>query len=394
MFNKTFIFAIILLFASTSCVSIRKTIESGNYDKAIDLAISNLKGKKHKKEEYVKGLEFALEKANTRDLNTIDNLVAENNPRHWERINTLYKDVQYRQSKIYPLLPLVAKNGYEAKFNFADVAALERESRQKAADYVHSNALELLKNGEAGNRVAAREAYAEFKKLKYFDVTFADTDNMILKAQELGTTHIFVEMRNQSNVVLPRDFEYRMMHLSQNDLQSNWLSYHFDMKDRQKFDYKVVIKLNNIDVSPERINTRDYIDEAKVEDGWEYILDSKGNVLKDTLGNDMKKKRFTYVRAYVRETYQTKAAKVGGDIEIYDFNNKALLDKDRITTEVIFDNYVSSFNGDRRALSTESCRRIGNLAMPFPSDTNMLSDAADRLKPILKDRLKVSRMII
>ena len=83
MFNKTFISAIIFLLMLTSCVSMRETIESGNYDKAIDIAVSKLKGKKNKKDEYVKGLELAFVKANTRDLNTIDNLTAENNPRLW-----------------------------------------------------------------------------------------------------------------------------------------------------------------------------------------------------------------------------------------------------------------------------------------------------------------------
>jgi hypothetical protein len=394
MLNKTFILAITFLLLFTSCVSVRETIESGNFDRAIDIAVSKLKGKKNKKEEYVRGLELAFIKANTRDLNTIDNLTAENNPRHWEHINDLYKNIQKRQSKIYPLLPLVSKNGHRAEFNFVDAAVLERDSRQKAADYAYNSALELLKKGENGDRVAARKAYSEFKRLKNQDVIFTDINQSILKAQEFGTTHIFVEMRNQSNVVLPRDFEYRMMNLSQNDLQSEWLSYHFDINNQQRFDYKVVVKLNNIDVSPERIATKEYVEEQKVEDGWEYSLDRKGNVLKDSLGNDVKKKRFSLVRANVLESYQTKAAKVGGDIEVYDFNNKSLLDKDRIVTEVVFENYASTFNGDRRALSAQTTRRIGNRILPFPSNLNMLNDAADRLKPILRDRLKLSKMII
>jgi hypothetical protein len=395
MLRKTFIFGIVLLFALTSCVSVHKTIEAGNYDKAIDLAIYKLRGKKNKKESIVKDLELALDKANVRDLNTIDYLVAENNPAHWERINALYQTIQQRQNKLTPLLPLRAKGGYEGKFNFVDVANMERDSRQKAADYVHTHALGLIQIAEtSGNRVAARDAYFELKKLQNYNAYFADTETLISKSKQLGTTRILVEMRNQSNVVLPRDFDYRMMHLAKSDLESPWLDYVFEDKTTQSYDYKVVIKMNNIDVSPERINTREYIDEARVEDGWEYILDKKGNVAKDTLGNDLKQKRYINVRAYVRESYQTKAAKVGGDIEVYDFKTKSLLDKDRITTEVIFEHYASAFNGDRRALSPESCRRIGNRPATFPSTNDMLSDAADRLKPLFKARLKGSKMII
>ena len=394
MLRKTFIFAITILFAFTSCVSVRSTIESGDYDKAIDLAIGKLRGKKKKKQEHINELELALDKANSRDLNTIKNLIAENNPQHWERINAMYKTIQYRQNKIAPLLPLVAKNGYAAQLNLVDVVGLERDSRQKAAEFIHSNALNLIKIAENGNKVAARDAYAELKKLKSYDATFDDTEAAFAKAKTLGTTNILVEMRNFSAIALPRDFDYRLMHLSKNDLQSPWLDYHFEEKTGQKYDYKVLVKLNNIDVSPERINSREYIDEASVEDGWEYILDKKGNVMKDTLGNDLKQKRFTVVRAYVREVYQSKAAKVGGDVEVYDFNSKVLLDKDRITTEVLFEHYASTFNGDRRALSPATCRRIGNQPTNFPSDNDMLSDAADRLKPLLKNRLRDSRMII
>jgi hypothetical protein len=396
MLRKTLLSTITLVVTLffTNCVSVRKTIENGDYDKAIDIAVNQLKGKKKKNEEVIKGLELALDKANGRDLAIIDQLVAENNPRHWERINGLYQTIQYRQAKIAPLLPLVGKKGYVAQLNFVEVANLERDSRKKAAEYLYTHAKDLLKSAENGDRVAARDAYFELKKINCLLIEFCDTEALILKAQALGTTHILVEMRNESAVALPREFEYRMMHLSKNDLESAWLSYHFDKNDREVFDYKVVIKLNNINVSPERINERDYTDEKTVEDGWEYIVDAKGNVKKDSLGNDLKKKRFVTVRAYVREVYQTKAAKVGGDLEIYDFKSKALLDKDRLSTEMIFDHYASTFNGDRRALSSNSCSRVGSRPVPFPSDFDMLNDAADRLKPILRDRLKVSRMII
>jgi hypothetical protein len=395
MCKKLFVLGFALMFALTSCQTVKKTIESGDYDKAIDLAVNHLKGQRKKSEDVIKGLELALDKANNRDLNTIEALVAEQNPQNWERINGIYLDIQKRQAKIYPLLPLRSKKGYEAQMNFADVASLERESRQKAVEYLYAHAKELLKRAETtSNKISAREAYDELKKINCYITEYCDTDELLKQAKALGTSHILVETRNQSAVVLPRDFEYRMMHLAKSDLESAWLSYHFDISESKVFDYKVVIKLNNIDVSPERINTREYRDERRVEDGWEYELDAKGNVKKDTLEKDIKKKKYSEVYAYVRESFQTKAAKVGGDIEIYDFKNKALLDKERITTEVIFEHYASSFNGDRRALSDESYRRIGNRPLPFPTDLEMLDDAADQLKPKIRERLRGSRMIL
>jgi hypothetical protein len=389
-----FLFFATLLLANIGCNSIRKSVESGNYDKAIDLAVRKLSGKRAKKEEHVKGLELALAKANARDLQIVDALIAEQNNRNWEKINVYYRTIQRRQAKVIPLMPLVAKTGYRANLQLADVAILERESNRKAAESVYENALSLLKKGEQGNRIAARDAYEELKRLKHFNVDLPNTLDYLAQAKALGTSHLLVEMRNQSNVALPQDFEYRIMHLSRNDLDSPWLMYHFDKNDRQNYDYKVVIKMNNIDVSPERVVHRDYVEEKEVEDGWAYVLDARGNVKKDTNGNDLKQKKYAKIKAFVRETHLSKAAKVGGDIEIYDFNSRAILDKDRIMTEVFFNHYTASFNGDRRALSDESCRRIDNRIMPFPSDFAMLDDAADRLKPMFRERLKGSRMIL
>lgn len=395
MLRKTFLFALVILVALSSCTSVRKTIESGNYDKAIDLAVGKLKGKKNKKEDYIKGLELALEKANARDLANVNYFLAENNPKNWERINGLYLNIQHRQNKILPLLPLVAKNGYEANLKFENVASLERDSRQKAAAFAFQNANTLLQRAETMNdRVAARDAYHELKKIKQFDIAIDGVDNAMDKAKELGTTHILVDVKNHSNAILPRDFYQRIANMSKYDLASAWLEYDFAENTAKKYDYSVVIRLNMIDISPEMMNTRDYIDEARVEDGWDYILDNKGNVKKDSLGNDMKQKRYVNVRAYVREVYQSKAAKIGGDLEIYDFRSGALLDRERLGTEVVFQHYASTFNGDRRALSPESCRRIGNSPMPFPQNSDMLADAADRLKPMLRNRLRDSRMII
>lgn len=394
MLHRTFCIAIVILSMLTSCTSVRKTIESGNYDRAIDLSIGKLKGKKHKKEEQVKNLELAFAKANNRDFGVINNLLSEGNPKHWERVNAMYRKIQDRQAKVTPLLPLVAKTGYKANFKIEDISAYERNSRNNAAQFAFQNANKLLQKAENGDRIAARQAYDEYWKAKNFGTPIDGLEAGIEKAKMLGTTHILVDVTNNSNAVLTREFYNRMMNMSTRDLASAWLEYHFTDERPRQYDYKVLIKLNTIDVSPERVNTREYVEENKVEDGWDYILDAKGNVKKDSAGNDMKQKKYTVVKAFVKEVFQSKAAIVSGDVEIIDFYKNNLLERERLSTEVVFENYASTFTGDKRALTEATRKRIGNAPMAFPSNNNMLIDAAEKLKPMIREKLKNSKMII
>jgi hypothetical protein len=117
-------------------------------------------------------------------------------------------------------------------------------------------------------------------------------------------------------------------------------------------------------------------------------------VLKDSLGNDIKVPRKVIVRADVLEVFQTKAARLSGLVEIYDAIRGTRLDSKPLSTEILFENYASTFKGDRRALSEESKRRIGNAPMPFPRNEDMLVQAAERLKPNLKEELRRSRVIL
>jgi hypothetical protein len=157
------------------------------------------------------------------------------------------------------------------------------------------------------------------------------------------------------------------------------------------YHYQVKFNIRSVDISPERVNERIYTDEKEIEDGWKYVLDDNGNVKKDSLGNDVKAKRYAIVRADIVEVLQTKAVRMIGNLEIYNSTGTNRLDSHEMSTEVLFENYASTFQGDRRALSEQSRRRIGNRPVPFPQNAEMLAQAADNLKPQIREELKNSR---
>jgi hypothetical protein len=397
MFATTRILAAFFLlgFLLASCRSAQKFIENGDYDAAIEFCVGKLRGKSKKKTEYVRGLEQAFARAQVRDLQLVENLLDEDRPENWEKINAVHRRIKNRQQKISPLTPLVSKDGYRAKFNFIDIEKQERESREKAAECLYVRAQELLQQAERGDRMAAREAYKTLRDLesRYYR-SYKDKDKLLSVARDLGTTRILFEVQNHSNAVLPRGFMDEILNISKRDLDSDWKAYYFKPVAGETYAYKAVFRVTQIDISPERVHERSYTDEKEIQDGWEYVLDSKGNVMKDSLGNDIKKPRKVIVRADVLEVFQSKAARLSGVVEIYNTDRNARLDSKPLSTEILFENYASTFKGDRRALSEESKRRIGNSPMPFPRNEDMLVQAAERLKPNLRDELRRSRVIL
>lgn len=392
---RLLVFVFTTAFLAASCHTVQRYTESGDYDGAIEFCLRKLRGKKNKKTEYVQGLEAAFARAQTRDLRAIDALLYEDRPENWERVNAIHRQMRDRQNKISPLTPLRSKSGYQARFAFLDIAKMETESRQKAADFLYTRTEALLLRAENGDKQAAREAYELLCQIeeRYFK-HYKDVDQLQQTARALGTTHILFEVKNQSDKVLPRAFHEQVLAIGKTDLDGDWKSYHFAAEPGVRFDYRVAFNIRRVDVSPERVREREYVDEKDIQDGWNYVLDPRGNVLKDSLGNDIKTPRIVRIRAAVVEVFQTKAVRLTGAVDIFDATRNTRLDTRELGTEVVFENYASTFTGDKRALSEDSKRRIGNRPLPFPPDEDMLVQAAERLKPDLRETLRRNRAIL
>ena len=153
------------------------------------------------------------------------------------------------------------------------------------------------------------------------------------------------------------------------------------------------MNLTDIEVTPEYVREREYVEQKEIEDGFEYVLDDRGNVVKDSLGNDIKVPATKIIQAVVFESFQNKYAKVAGQLQIIDTRTNSLVRREPISVNVDFENYASTFRGDKRALTKDSRSRIGNQPLPFPSDENMLLEAAELLKPVVKDKIRKREFI-
>lgn len=387
------VFIALFTLALTSCVSVEKLVESGNYDETIRLAQRKLTGKQKKNPKFVLALETAFNKVTAADMERARRM-AESGNADWVRIEAIYAKIQRRQDALKPLLPVVDKRGYQAEFRFARVDGLIAKASDNAAAQLYDEATSLLAEARAGNNAAGRDAYRTFDRVTDFRANYRDVNNLRNEARELGKVYVSVAMVNQTGGFLPAGFERELLRPTGPTLDDNWRFYDFQPVPGKEYDYNARIVIDGIQVSPERVNSRTYIDEREITDGEEYVLDANGNVAKDTLGNDITRPRLVVIRADVVEVLQTKAVVVSGSLELYDVRARRVVDRDRVTAEARFENYASTFRGDRRALSRDTRRNIGNRPVQFPSDEALILDAADVLKPRLTERLADSSRVI
>ena len=391
---KSVLLALTVLLVFSACSRPEKLLERGNYEEAVSASIQKLSGKKKKKAKHVKALEEAFARATNVDMREIKVLEKENRDENWVEINRIHRRIQLRQALIEPLLPLYASDGYKAEFKFVKIEDLELESKKKAADFYYSEGKRLLAEAALGDKAAARKAFEDFEDIQRYYKNYKDEEDLKKRAKELGTVYVLFKMENESRTILPRDFEREIKRISVRDLDSDWRTIHLNPKGSFKYDYTVVMRLTEIEVSPDLVNEREYIDDKTIEEGWEYVLDDKGNVRKDSLGNDIKVPKMVLIKARVFESYQRKEAHVGGRLEFFDNIDREIVHTEPLAVDAIFENYAARFDGDKRALTEESKKKIGNQPRPFPTSEALVLQAADLLKPVVKDKIARSRVLI
>jgi hypothetical protein len=390
---KPVLFLLTALLILGSCSRPEKMLERGNYEGAISTSIKKLSGKKKKKLKHVKALENAFARVTTQDMREVKVLEKEGRTENWVEINRIHRRIKLRQEMIEPLLPLYASDGYKADFKFVKVEELELDSKKKAADHYYSEGKRYLADAERGDKQAARTAYENFEDIQRYYKSYKDEEKLMLRARELGTNYVLFKMENDSRTILPRDFEREIKRISVRDLDSDWRQVHLNPDAARKYDYTVVMRLTQIEVSPDLVKEREYIDDKTIEEGWEYVLDPKGNVMKDSAGNDIKIPKKVLIKARVFESYQHKAAHVGGKLEFFDNEAREIIHTEPLAVDAIFENYAAKFDGDKRALTEDSKNKIGNQPRPFPSSEALVLQAADLLKPIVKEKIARSRVI-
>lgn len=385
----TFISIFILL--AISCKSPEKLLQKGEYDAVIDKSIKVILKGKAKNEDKVL-LDKAYKLANQRDQQRIDFLVRENRPENWEEIFHLYTSLDFRQKRVQKVLPLTI-SGKQVSYPYIDYSAKIIEAKKKAAEYFYKTGLQQL---DINTKESCRQAYYDFLKVReYRSSDYPDIENLINDARYLGISRVLIDLDNRLPVKLPGSFynEVKSVHVS--DLNSTWVEYHLGRIDRETaYDYLITIRLDYVEVTPPVVETTEYSRRQQVQDGFDYVLDSKRNVMKDSLGNDIKVPRYKTLACTIIKTRQFKSATIKGNIEFMSVNPRRLIKKEPVAGTTVFEHISGKAVGDRDALLKEDWDLINFDELPFPDDFRMLMDCAPILNQAITDAIRNNRNLI
>ena len=384
---KKIIGLLIVISVITGCTSSKKYLQRGQYDAAINKSVKKL-AKKPTKVKQIRILRDAYRLANQQDNDRIKFLKQSGQPDIWDEVFKRLNKMKGRQANVKRLPSSVL-----AKINFVpiDYDAEIIASKQKAAEYFYVHANSLLNRNE---KYAARQAYDEFRKVKNYYSSYKDVDKKINEAYNLGMNYVLFKMQNKSGIAVPKNFERDLLKISLSNIAGKWVR--FDTKQIKNFhyDYNIYLNLKMISVSPEHVKEKEYVESKKVEDGWQYVLDASGNVMKDSAGNDLKVPKYVDKKCYVTEIYLSKKAIVSGTLDFWNNQTRQLIKTDPVTAESFFDHRFANAKGELSILKKSTRRLVKTRPMPFPSDFEMIYRTNENLKKMTKNIIRRNRGLV
>lgn len=386
--RKAILYTTIVVFL-IACGGVKKTqeaINTGNYSAAINKAIKNLADNKTKKgnQPYVLLLEEAFQKYTQRELENIAYLKKEGNPANYNAIFNGYSRLKNIQQRIKPLLPLqVYEEDRNARFSFTNYDNEILVAKDNLSDYLYNNASELLQN--AKYKEDFRNAYRDFEYLNELSPGYADSRQKMDEAYIKGLDYVKVNMVNDTEQIVPERLEEELLNFNTYGLNDQWTQYHTNPLAEVNYDYEMEVAFRAINISPEQIQEKQIIKEKQVKDGVEVLLDADGRVVKDSLGNEIKVDRFRTVSCNFYQFTQLKSAQVTGNVSYIDLQSKQQLNSYPLSSEFVFEHVYANYNGDKRALDNDLVPLLNRVAVPFPSNEQMVYDAGEDLKSRLKD---------
>jgi hypothetical protein len=389
--KRTFAIVFVSALLLAGCGSAKKQLESGNYDAAINKAVTELR-KNPKSSKDIETLERAMDIALERDNERIRFLKVEGRANAWDEIYLIYKKMSDRQSMVRTVTP-IEYEGRTIQWPYVDYMQEMVEAKKKAADFYYAHGRELMENG---TKDSYRQAYNEFvRATEYVGDGYEGIDQMMQEARYLGISRVYVTVKNYSSVNFPEDFVQNLLALDLPRLNSEWVEYYTTIPQNDtQFDYLVNVNMRTVGVSPDRQFQRDTLVKRTVEDGFDYVKDERGNVMKDSLGNDIKVKKYKELQCALIRTFQIKECVMEGDVEMLSLYPEKTIKKEPIGATSNFEHVSARAIGDENALSDDQKRMLKSEVIEFPTDLDMVLMCTENLKTAIRGFMETNKRFI
>ena len=387
----TLLLSLFILMGSCGVKNTRALLSDGDYDAVINRAIEELRSNKKakSKQDYVYLAEEAFAKGKERDIREIELLIKEGNPAKLEQIYSTYLKLNNRQERIRPLLPLrLIKERREALFPFENYSESIINSKNNLSKYLYDNSKALLLTKD---KMSARRAFDDLAYLENINPGYKEVKKLMEEAQFKGTDFISVYTKNETNMTIPTRLQNDLLDFSTFGLNDKWTVYHSTKEKGINYDYELIVNFRQINISPEQVKEKEFIKEKQVKDGLKTLLDTRGNIVKDSLGKPIKVDNFKTIRVNIYEFRQFKSCQITAKVDYIDFNTNQLVDAFPITSEFIFENIYANYNGDKAACEENYLTYFSKKAVAFPNNEQMIYDTGEDLKAKLKDIITKNR---
>ena len=364
-FQIALLFSGLIIFTFSSCTNYLKLIETGDFDTAFYKAVDRMQGKKNKKTKHVKAAEDAFAKANARDIGRMEVLLDRTDASAYTEMLRLSNNIERRQNAISPMLPLVDRNDYRARFQFFDVGDYASHAANNLFELHLENANELLERGKRGDKQSARKAHELYRKAEGLRPGKSEVRQGLDDSFYYGTSRIYMLVSNNSDKVLPHRLEAALTTINFSEFRNPWQEY--STQRREDEDYHMEIEITNIFLSPERIVERIYALEKEIE-VKEKKTESDTTVVTEIVTVD------------VTERKLQRNSRINANIIIRDLHNRRIVHNEPVFSEYNFERLVNSYQGDKRALPNRF--PLGG-SVAFPSEEDMIYNAGE----LLKDRI-------
>ena len=366
---------------SFGCSPIKKindSVVSGEFDKAIDKTISELKKTRNKKKktQYELILTDIYDRSVVDSKNKISRFKKDGNPEFFDDIYFEYEKLIKRQIKLSNIA------NERLNFNFENYDSELINFRYKTSDYFLNISNSFISND---NKFDYRKAYNYLIIIESINPNYLNTRSLIELCLVKGKDYILLNVINESKSVLFKDLENDILNIKGYDLNSTWKSF-FTKNDSFEgtYDFYIDLAFKSFIISPERLVQKEGFREKNIVDGLTYQLDENGNVMKDSLGNDIKIDKLIKISVKSIESIQSKSAKVLAEIRLID-KKKNIIDKFPLESEFWFRNRFLEYDGDKRVLTKNEIKLSKSRFIPFPSDEVLIFNNSENIKRKMKN---------
>lgn len=386
---------ILLIFMLVACGSARKTqkaVNSGNYPSAMNRALDKLTNNKDRRsnQTFVVALEESFDRYTEQQIRQLRFLEKENLDASLEERYFILTDLSQWQDRIRPLLPLrVMEENRDARFRFTDYSNEVLDTKAALIEFKYQQAVEEF--GLCRTKGDYRRVHQSFEAVDELNPGYKETLNYLEKAHEKGIQTILLSLDNRTESVLPQRLADELLDIDQFGLENYWTQYH-TTPQQKNYDYNVNLEFDQLLVSPERIIEKQISREKQIADGYQFLRDDNGNVVKDSLGNKIEVERLITVRCDFYKFRQFKEATLGAQVRITSGQHGELVQKFPLQSGFIFEHIFARFEGDQRAFDDGWLDWTRQREVPFPSNDQMIYDAGEDLKAQFKSAMQRVRL--